>query len=186
MADFEQCYKKTLELEGGYLLHTVPGDRGGMTFAGVARNSWPDWAGWQLIDGGETSGPRIEAMVAEFYRSNFWGPIRGEQILYQNVAFAIYDFAVNAGLTTSVKIAQGIVGAMPDGHVGPKTIAALSKYIYDDVTSRLFVAEFGLAKIYRYKDICLDDPRRKQDQVKSNLQFLCGWVNRVQKGQKYA
>lgn len=182
MAIFEISFEKTMAFEGGYVLHEVPGDRGGMTFAGIARNSWPDWAGWPLLDGGETSGPRIEAMVAKFYRSNFWGPIRGDQIRFQGVADMIYDFAVNAGVKTSVKIAQGIVGADPDGAMGPKTIAKLSEYARDESTERLFMAEFSLAKVYRYKDICMGDKRRKNDTVKSNLKFLCGWINRVQKG----
>ena len=31
MADFEPCFKKVIGIEGGFNLHTVKGDTGGMT-----------------------------------------------------------------------------------------------------------------------------------------------------------
>ncbi len=36
MADFEPIFEKVIELEGGYHLHTVAGDRGGTTYALLA------------------------------------------------------------------------------------------------------------------------------------------------------
>ena len=179
MADFLKCFETVVDIEGGYKLHTVEGDRGGMTYAGIARNAWSDWPGWAKIDAGDM-GVDLRNMVAEFYREYFWDKIRGDQILFSGVAFVIYDFAVNAGVKTSVKIAQEIVGAEPDGIMGPKTIAKLSEYVRDESTERLFMAEFSLAKVYRYKDVCLWDKRRKNDKIVSNLKFLPGWINRVQ------
>ena len=37
MADFEKAFNKTMMNEGGFMLHDVEGDRGGMTFAGISR-----------------------------------------------------------------------------------------------------------------------------------------------------
>ncbi len=45
MADFIPCFEQTLTLEGGYKLHTVKGDRGGMTYAGISRVHHPNWPG---------------------------------------------------------------------------------------------------------------------------------------------
>ena len=50
MGEFEQAFEKMIRNEGGYLLHKVSGDRGGQTYAGIARNFYPDWDGWDLID----------------------------------------------------------------------------------------------------------------------------------------
>ncbi len=50
MANFEQAYDKMMEDEGGYVLHEVQGDRGGQTYAGIARKMNPKWEGWQHID----------------------------------------------------------------------------------------------------------------------------------------
>lgn len=86
MAIFDLAFNKTLTLEGGYAIHTVDGDHGGMTFAGISRNNWPGWPGWQLVDAGETSGQRVDAMVKTFFKINFWDKIHGDQIGFQGVA----------------------------------------------------------------------------------------------------
>jgi len=57
--------------EGGYVLHEVPGDTGGMTYAGIARNKNPQWPGWALVDKKEFGGS-LTPMVREFYRTEFW------------------------------------------------------------------------------------------------------------------
>jgi lysozyme family protein len=172
MADFVQAYEKTIRAEGGYVLHNVPGDRGGMTYAGIARRYHPNWPGWAHIDAG--SEPPAE-LVREFYRERFWGRIRGDEIASQAIAETIYDFAVNAGVKTASILAQvvasKITGEMltPDGVVGPKTLAALNQ-----CDERLFVALYTIAKIARYCEIV----RRDRSQVK----FLLGWITRAIKG----
>ena len=181
MAVFDIAFEKTLKLEGGYKLHTVKGDRGGMTFAGISRNAWPDWTGWQLIDGGETSGARIEAMVQSFFKSNFWDPVKGDEIGFQRVADVIYDFAVNSGLDPAVRCVQMITGAKVDGIFGQKTFSKLNTYVTDEKAEELFIAKYNLLRVFRFKDICVSDKRKCHDRVSSNLQFLCGWINRVEK-----
>lgn len=166
MADFTQAYEKTICAEGGYVLHNVPGDRGGMTYAGIARRFHPNWPGWAHIDAG--SEPPAE-LVRTFYREKFWERIRGDEITSQVVAETIYDFAVNAGVRTASILAQAVLGTTPDGVIGPKTIAALNS-----CDERLFVALYTIAKIARYCEIV----RRDRSQAK----FLLGWVSRAIKG----
>jgi len=173
MANFDLCFEKTMALDGGYKLHETPGDRGGMTYARISRNVWPDWTGWQLVDAGEIDSDRIKAMVRAFYKTHFWNPIQGDIIGFQNVAFVIYDFAVNAEVSAAVKVAQSIVGVKPDGILGPKTIKKMAAYVTNEREERQFAVEFSLARIYLYKGICLKH--------RSDLEFLCGWINRVQK-----
>jgi lysozyme family protein len=181
MAEFEPCFEKVILLGGGYVLHEVKGDRGGMTYAEIARNIWPNWPGWKRIDAGLFDA-ELTAMVRDFYRINFWDPIKGNDIQSQEAAFMVYDFAVNAGLKTSVRIVQRICKTTPDGVLGNKTLAALNAMIGDDKDEKIFVLLFGLLKVFRYKDVCLNDNRRAQDEIVSNEKFLCGWINRVQKG----
>ena len=50
MADFEKCFEIMINLEGGYTLHNVKEDNGGLTYAGIAYNSHPDWIGWSKIE----------------------------------------------------------------------------------------------------------------------------------------
>ena len=165
MADFLPAFERMIVNEGGYKLHTVAGDRGGMTYAGIARNSWPQWAGWQVIDAGGTPDAQ---MVRDFYRVNFWNPLGLAEVQSQDVARTLFDFGVNAGTGTAAKLAQVVVGVTPDGRVGPKTLAAINM-----TDPEVFLPRYALAKLARYRDIVTRD--------RSQQRFLLGWINRLLK-----
>lgn len=165
MANFLTVFESMIRNEGGYKLHTVAGDRGGMTYAGIARNFHPRWPGWSAIDQGEI--PETE-LVRQFYQKNFWAAIQGDLIIHQTVARSLFDFAVNAGVITAVRLAQIVVGTTPDGKIGPKTVDALNA-----VDPEKFVLSFALAKLARYRDIVNKD--------RTQQKFLLGWVNRTLK-----
>jgi lysozyme family protein len=162
MADFLPAYEAMIKNEGGYVLETIEGDRGGQTYAGIARNMNPAWAGWALID---NKSPVPAQMVRDFYRLNHWNAIRGDQIANQEIAQTIFDFHVNGGPVAS-KLAQLVVGATPDGIIGDKTIAALNAQ-----DPKMFVMAYALAKIARYRDIVTRD--------RTQSRFLLGWVSRA-------
>jgi lysozyme family protein len=169
MADFAPAYERTIVAEGGYTLHETPGDRGGMTYAGIARRYHPNWPGWAHIDAG---GEPPAELVREFYRERFWGRIRGDDIEAQPVAEAIYDMAVNAGVKTAGVLAQVVASRIsgrpltPDGVIGPRTLEALG-----ECDPRLFTALYAIARVARYCEIV----RRDRTQAK----FLLGWVSRA-------
>ena len=165
MADFAPAYEAMIRNEGGYVLHDVPGDRGGQTYAGIARNMNPRWPGWALIDRGQDVPAQL---VREFYKASYWDPIQGDRITSQVIAQTIFDFHVNAGAVAR-KLAQLVVGTTPDGAIGNKTLAALNAYDEDR-----FVMAYALAKIARYRDIVSRD--------RSQLKFLLGWINRTLQG----
>lgn len=172
MADFLPAYEAMILAEGGYKLHQVEGDTGGMTYAGIARNKNPDWPGWAYIDRGET--PPTQ-MVRDFYRAGWWVPLQCDAIVDQRIAQAIFSFGVNSSAfgrpAVAAKLAQIVVGVTPDGDVGPKTVAAINAY-----HPELFLAQYALAKLARYAEICNRDKTRTQAR-----QFLLGWVNRLLK-----
>lgn len=167
MADFDQAFDRAVLAEGGFKLHKVVNDTGGLTYAGIARNKNPDWAGWAFIDRGET--PPTQ-MVRDFYREGWWNPIRGDEILDQDVAYTFYSFATNSSArlqpTTAIKLAQLAARATPDGVVGPKTVAAINA-----LDPELFILRFGMARLARYADIC--------NKNRSQRDFLLGWLNRT-------
>jgi lysozyme family protein len=170
MADFNPAFEKMLHDEGGMQLTDIPGDRGGMTYAGIARNPNPQWAGWNLVDRKEFGGS-LTSLVREFYRTNFWDRIRGDELRSQEIAETIFNFAVNTGTGVAVKLAQVIVGAIPDGGVGLKTIELLNQ-----CTPEKFIPSYAIAKIQRYANICNKD--------RSQSKFLLGWINRTLQGLK--
>lgn len=165
MADFLPAYEAMIRNEGGYRLHDVQGDRGGRTYAGIARSRWPRWAGWADIDAG-----RVPAsdLVRQFYREQFWEPVHGDAIAHQGIARTLFDYAVNSGVAVAVKLAQIVVGATPDGRFGPKTLAALN-----DADPELFRVSYALAKVARYAAIVTKD--------RGQGKFLLGWINRTLK-----
>lgn len=165
MADFEAAFQRTLRAEGGFKLTDVQGDRGRQTYAGISRKANPEWPGWAWVDRDET--PPTD-LVRDLYRSSYWAPLRCDR-MPQAVAEDIFDFAVNAGVKVSAKLAQAVVGVTPDGVVGPKTIDALVA-----ADPALFRALFALAKIARYRDIVRRD--------RSQGRFLLGWINRTLEG----
>lgn len=167
MADFIPAFEEMIRDEGGYVLHNVAGDRGGMTYAGIARNMNPDWDGWEFIDKKQTAPTNL---VRDFYRKRFWDDIKGDHIRNQRVASAIFNFYVNAGKPAKT-LAQVVVGVTPDGAFGEKTLAQLNAVDVDK-----FIMAYALAKIARYRDIVT----RNRTQIK----FLLGWINRTLAGVK--
>jgi hypothetical protein len=170
MAEFDPACEQMIRDEGGYQLTNIPGDRGGQTYAGIARNPNPDWPGWALVDRRDF-GAALTPMVREFYQTRFWDPIRGSEINEQAIAETIFNFSVNAGVGVAAKLAQVIVGATPDGSVGPKTVDLINR-----CTHKGFIASYAIAKIQRYANICNRD--------RAQAKFLLGWVNRTLAGLK--
>jgi lysozyme family protein len=169
MANFEQAFEKTIRDEGGYQLTNIPGDRGGQTYAGIARKPNPDWSGWQYIDRKDFGS--ATPLVREFYKANFWDRVRGDDITNQAIAETIFNFAVNTGVRIASKLAQLIVGTTPDGAIGPKTVERLNI-----CTTEKFLPAYTLAKIQRYVNICMKD--------RSQSKFLLGWCRRSLEGLK--
>jgi len=171
MAKFKEAFEKTIQNEGGYVLHEVEGDTGGMTYAGISRNNWPDWDGWPLVDMNDPglNDPILHDWARNFYREHFWDRILGDDIQSQAVAESFFDFSVNTGVSRAVKIVQGLVCAVADGKVGPITIGLIN-----DSDPYVLQLRYVLAKVQRYAGIC--------NKNRSQSKFLLGWVNRSLKG----
>lgn len=173
MAEFKISFQKTLTHEGGYV--NDPDDRGGETYKGISRNSHGSWSGWSLVDQNKIkpnfpksleSNENLRNLVEQFYFDSFWKPLKADQIQNQSSADSVFDFAVNAGLSTSTRLAQSIVGTKIDGLVGEKT---LSKINFMD--SGHFQAALTVAKLKFYLNIIRKSPTSKK--------FLLGWFSRT-------
>lgn len=168
MANFDPAFDKMIRNEGGFKLTNIEGDRGGQTYAGIARNAHPNWSGWRHVDANALTSAELTQSVRDFYRSEFWNRTSGDAITSQTIAETLFDFAVNAGTGTAAKLAQIVVGVVPDGGIGPKTLAAIN-----GCDETLFTLKYALAKVTRYAEICNRD--------RSQSKFLLGWINRTLK-----
>ena len=176
MANFEIAYKKTLAHEGGYV--NDPDDSGGETYKGVARAKHKDWTGWAIIDAAKNdsafsknlhNNEKLNEAIQGFYYKKFWSPIKATDIQSQLVADSIFDFGVNAGVKTSAKLAQKVVGVVQDGQIGPITLKVLNSFNEDH-----FLSAFTVEKIRRYLEIIKLRPVTKK--------YLHGWIRRALEG----
>lgn len=168
MAKFEPAFARLMD-EEGVKLSNNPADRGKQTYAGVSRKYHPNWVGWRFVDAGGV--PPLD-MVRDFYRENYWARIRGDQINSQRVAEALFSQCVN-NEDAGIKLMQIVVGVIPDGKVGPKTVAAIN-----NATEHLRISpEDGVLMLYsaahskRYHAIGMKD--------KTQRTFWPGWWARA-------
>jgi len=64
---------------------------------------------------------RYEGKIEEFYRGEYWNPIRGDELRWP-WCLLVYDAALNHGVSAAVLLLQKAVGAQPDGRMGPQTV----------------------------------------------------------------
>ena len=86
----------------------------------------------------------------------------------KGVDYAVFDFAVNAGVRRCIKTLQKAVGAEPDGVLGSITQALIRQS-----NPRDLLVKFSDEKIQFYQ--ALNQPR-----------FERGWLNRVEAVEKLA
>lgn len=139
---FDVAYAETMENEGGYA--NDPYDRGGETYCGISRRWHPTWPGWPVVDAGKSNlkalyaDIKLKTMVKDFYRSEFWDKVRGDEI-GGTIAEELFDSAVNVDPMDAMRFLQtslnmlGEVNGRPlyptlkvDGKIGPATTQALS------------------------------------------------------------
>lgn len=177
MADFEKAFQQTMKAEGGYV--NDPDDPGGETYKGIARRMNPKWEGWVTLDRLKRLGsnfPRnldsdmvLQKQVSVFYKRGYWDRVRGDELVNQEMAESIFDFGVNAGPVTSIRLAQMVVGVEADGLLGDETLKKINNEL-----PRTFLAVFALNKIGRYIKICEDRPTSRK--------YFYGWIKRTLEG----
>ncbi|QJD94844.1 hypothetical protein HH214_02600 [Mucilaginibacter robiniae] len=181
MSQFNVAFQITMRNEGGYA--NTPEDAGGETYKGIARNYWPSWAGWPIVDGVKAKHPAklntalasstgLQTLVMSFYKSNFWDAMFMDAMHDQQLANQLFDTAVNMGIGTAAKILQKAINQLRpgtlviDGQAGPKTIAAANA-IDAEV---LYKAVCELRK-QKYEAIIQANP--------SQVKFSRSWFSRI-------
>lgn len=173
MADFKQAYEVIESHEGGYVFDKE--DPGGETYKGVSRKYHPNWIGWAIVDKHKSQPdfPRtlelsneLEKEVKFLYETEYWNIINANSIENQQIATDIFDFSVNAGIKSSIRLVQKIVGVGIDGFCGVRTIKALNSYDFEK-----FVTLFQIERIQYYIERVKERPSKKK--------YFYGWVKRV-------
>ena len=168
MTAFDTCYASVLASEGGFSNNVR--DPGGITNLGVTKHAWEAWLGHPVT---EHDMRLLNATtVAPFYRAQYWNVVHGDN-LPVSVALCLFHCAVNAGPKRAAELLQWIVGAEPDGSMGPATLKATAAWIKLHSEKALVVA--------------FQDALRAYYHTLSNFDvFGKGWVNRANDVEKQA
>jgi len=121
--NFDKCLKLVLEHEGGYVNH--PLDPGGMTNYGVTRKVYEQYLGRDVTEEDMKEMPLEH--VGEIYKRKYWDKVRGDD-LPSGLDWAVFDFAVNAGVSRAAKVLQGFIATSVDGAIGSGTLKAIDNY----------------------------------------------------------
>ncbi len=124
---FDEAFRILIENEGSYT------------------NNYNDRGNWTsgVVGKGEQRGTKygISAMsypfldiknltiddVKKIYKKDWWDKLRLDD-LPEEIAFDMFDMAVNSGISNSVKILQKTIGTNVDGIIGPNTIKLSNQY----------------------------------------------------------
>ena len=113
MANFDIAYKRTCKFEGGWVNDDA--DSGKETYKGISRVVNPNWSGWKIVDSYKKksnfpknldSDTKLQSLVKELYKTNYWDKVWGDKINNQKVANDLYDTGVNMGVTMSIKLSE--------------------------------------------------------------------------------
>ena len=116
--NFDEALKAILHHEGGYVHHKL--DPGGMTNLGVTKRVWEEWVGHEVDE--KAMRALTPEIVGPMYKSKYWDKIKGDD-LPTGVDYIVFDAAINSGPGRAAKWLQTAVGAVPDGAIGPGTLA---------------------------------------------------------------
>lgn len=144
-----------------------PDDLGGQTMVGVTmatyeeycrRKGYPKPTTGRLMDLSYNDWKSILKML-------YWDRWNADEIKSQSIAEIVCDFVWASG-AHGIKIPQDLVGVIPDGIVGPKTLAAVNSRNPRELFDQIKIARFDFIE-----DICRKRP--------ANNKFKRGWMNRI-------
>lgn len=141
MANFKDSFKKVILAEGGYV--NDPDDSGGETYLGITRVHEPNAKMWTKIDAVKKANPgftnkimtnllnKDESILDEarsIYKKKYWDAVKLDTLNNQKLAHQIFDHAVNAGVSASIKLAQELVGMKATGTYSNTLTIKLNNY----------------------------------------------------------
>jgi lysozyme family protein len=133
MADLQVVFPLTKTHEGGW--QQDPNDAGNEgaplgTYCGATQKNFPKLPIWAFLTTqtyvyGKIF-PELTQDMIDFYRADFWNPIRGDEINDVTEAAETFDMAVLKGVPTAIQLTQAAAGVPQTGVMDDATIEALN------------------------------------------------------------
>lgn len=131
---FDEAFERVIGHEGGYVSDSR--DPGGETRFGISKKQYPN------VDIKSLTLDEAKAI----YRRDYWNAIRGDML--GDLAFDVFDAAVNQGVTVAIRMLQKSLGVGADGVIGMVTLNAAQAA--DPATFRM---KFNAARLDYYAEL---------------------------------
>ncbi len=167
MTNFDKAFEYTVGNEGSYSNDRF--DSGGPTKFGITQRDLSVWL-HRSASIQEVKDMTLETAKA-IYLAHYWSPLSLDQITNSGIATCLFDIGVVRGIGVPPKYAQMIcnshgAGLVVDGHVGPKTIAAINS-----LDPHSFISDFSTIALSGFRAIVARNPTQGK--------FLKGWSRRA-------
>lgn len=164
---FDQAVKYALKNEGGYSDHKK--DAGGPTNFGITQKTLSDWRSHE-VSADEVKNLTLDE-AKQIYYKKYWLPIACDKVTQISIAIAMFDVSVLFGTGVASVYSQKTlrncnVEILVDGHIGPKSLAALNS-----IDAEPFVKTLRKLLMDRIEVVIAMNPE--------NEVFRNGWENRV-------
>lgn len=156
---FNSAFDLLMDIEGGYVCDKD--DSGGETKYGISKKSYPNEDICNLT---------LER-AKEIYKRDYWDKCKCDQ-LPDCLSVAVFDFAVNSGVKTSIKRLQVALGVTADGIIGNQTIGAANR-----MNPKKVLKDFIDLRTDYILGLIAQKPKNKK--------FKNGWLNRIERVRKY-
>lgn len=195
--DYVRALIFTSSAEGAFA--NVVGDKGGITFKGIARTYNARWDGWRIIDKALEQYPELknpyvgkppasinklnfelnvneelEFLIYDFYYENYYKKVGADRI-GGKLAVVLFDISVLMGCHRASKTLQKVANRyfgcnlVVDGIVGSGTISKVKELIQTKGED-IFVSNMLLE---------YGDNVTEASKLEGNAKFLQGWMNRI-------
>ena len=162
MSDFDRALAITLQFEGGYSNH--PKDPGGATMKGVTQRVFDKYCTDNRVEHRDVR-TITDDEVEDIYMNRYWVPAKCTLFSWPLNA-AVFDFAVNSGVSRAIIELQRCVGAKPDGVFGPVTKKAATSADQAKLVGAYLDARVAFLEVIMKRNPALEA-------------FRNGWMRRV-------
>ena len=156
---FNNAFNLVLQNEGGYVCHK--NDKGGATKYGISSAAYPNEDICNLT---------IER-ARYLYKRDYWDRCKCDQ-LPDCLSVAVFDFAVNSGINSGIRLLKKALDVTVDCIIGNQTIGAANR-----LNPRKTLEKY----IDLRMDFIMNSVKKKPDQ----RCFLRGWTNRIKRVQQF-